>query len=136
MIIAQNRFSVKMAFWGNILYSRIMTKIYGRVIRGERRGGKLGFPTANITLTKKISSGVYAGKVFINGKAHDAAIYVRKEGKILEAYLLNFFDDIYEKEIAVELGKKIRNPMSFDSDKKAIRQITKDVEKIIKMLTT
>ncbi|OGZ34507.1 MAG: hypothetical protein A2174_02640 [Candidatus Portnoybacteria bacterium RBG_13_41_18] len=108
--------------------------ISGKVIGGNRRGGKLGFPTANIELKEKLESGVSAGEVEVNGKKYKAAIFIGKEGKILEAHIIGFEGDLYGKEIKVKIIKKIRNVWKFRSDKELKRQIGEDI-KIIKKIS-
>lgn len=93
----------------------------------------MGFPTANIRLDQKKESGVYSGMVFFDQKQYKAAIFIGKEAKILEAYILDFSGDLYENEIEVEVGEKIRDVQKFSSTQELIGQIKKDVE-IIKNL--
>lgn len=106
-------------------------KIRGKVVRGKGKGKKLGFPTVNIEIgDKDLKSGVYAGLVQVDGKNYEAGIFVKKNKKILEVYLINFLGDLYEKEIKVEIGNKIRSVMKFENDKRLKAQIRKDINKI------
>ncbi|MFH0819961.1 MAG: riboflavin kinase [bacterium] len=105
-------------------------KVRGIIIRGKGKGKKLGFPTANIALKKEIPSGVYEGSVHIKDKKYQAAIFVGKDKKILEAHLTGFFGDLYGKEITVEVLAKLRDIIHFDNDYDLIKQISKDIEKI------
>lgn len=102
-------------------------KVSGIVIEGKKKGKKFGFPTANIALKKEIPSGVYEGSIHIKGKKYQAAIFVGKDKKILEAHLIGFFGDLYEKEIKIEIGKKIRKAMDFKNEEELIEQIKKDL---------
>jgi len=102
-------------------------KVRGIIIRGKGKGRKFGFPTANIALKKEIPSGVYEGSIHIKGKKYQAAIFVGKDKKNLEAHLIRFFGDLYGKEIDVEIGKKIRKVMDFKNEEELIEQIKKDL---------
>jgi riboflavin kinase / FMN adenylyltransferase len=105
-------------------------KISGKIIRGKRKGRKLGFPTVNIELNDKIECGVYAGAVRIANKDYKAGIFVNNEGTLLEAHLIGFSGDLYGKEIGVEIINKIRDVIIFESDKELKEQIKKDIENI------
>ncbi len=105
-------------------------KISGKVIRGKGRGRTLGFPTANIMLSGKVESGVYAGAVITSGKKYKAGIFVDSNGKLLEAHLIGFSGDLYGKEIEMEIGEKIRDIIKFDSEEKLKKQIAQDIEYI------
>lgn len=103
-----------------------MHNIVGKVIRGIKRGRILGFPTANIRTEENIGPGIYAGYIFINEKRYDAAIYCPGE-KIIEAFVLNFSGDLYEKKVRIKIIKKLRDKKDFKSIKDAKKQIAEDV---------
>lgn len=103
-------------------------KISGKVVGGKGKGKRLGFPTANILLEKEIESGIYAGSVMANNKKFKAGIFVSPDKKLLEVHLIGFSGDLYDKEIEVEIGKKIREVMKFESDGELKRQIKKDIK--------
>lgn len=81
----------------------------GTVQKGKRLATKLGFPTINISLEdgEKLS-GIFAAKVFVDGKEYNAAAYVHKRRHTLEAHLFDFTGDLYGKEVEIELLKKMR----------------------------
>lgn len=97
------------------------------VISGKGKGKKLGFPTVNILLEEEMESGVYSGKVFVDGMEHKVGIYISRDEKILEAHLLDFSENLRGKEIEIEIGKKIREVRRFSSDEKLKKQILKDL---------
>lgn len=109
-------------------------RIMGIVIEGDKRGRSLGFPTVNIKVPPNviIETGIYAGRVNLEGKKHGSALYVAGND-IIEAFIFDFDKDIYGEEIEIEIIKKIRDKKEFENDKKAIEQIAKDIEKIKKM---
>ncbi|MFA6160142.1 MAG: riboflavin kinase [Parcubacteria group bacterium] len=105
-------------------------KIVGKVIHGQENGRKLGFPTANLNFNGKIDAGVYAGNVEFEGKKYKAAIVYFPEKSLLEAHLLDFSGNLYDKEIEMEIGEKIREIIKFKNKKELIQQIEKDIELI------
>ena len=100
----------------------------GVVQKGARRGEELGFPTANITLTDRGVSGIYAALVYIGGEKYHAAVYADQRRQILEAHLGKYEGgDLYGKMIEIELLKKIREDKKFDDDTALQLQIQKDI---------
>ncbi len=102
--------------------------ISGKVVRGEQKGKKLGFPTVNIELTEKMESGVYAGSVEMGDKNYKAGIFVNNEGALLEAHIIGFSGDLYGKKIEADIGKKMRDIIKFESEEALKRQIENDIE--------
>ena len=105
----------------------------GTVTTGEKLGRKLGYPTANISLEHDYPlDGVYLCKicidsVFYHGLASvgNKPTYNGKE-KILEVFILNFDQDIYNKEVEVYFLEMIRNQIKFDSQDELIKQMNED----------
>jgi riboflavin kinase / FMN adenylyltransferase len=108
-----------------------MLKIAGIVIKGKQHGRKLGFPTANLKVKIKPDSGIYAGEVILDNQKYKAAIFVPKKGNFIEAHILDFNLDIYEKTIEILIRERIREVKKFKNDTELKRQIKKDL-KIIK----
>jgi riboflavin kinase/FMN adenylyltransferase len=104
--------------------------IKGVVIKGKGKGAEFGFPTANIFLKKRVDSGVYSGRVKFDGAGYRAALFVLPGGEALEAHIFNFSGDLYGKEIAVEIGEKVREAIKFKNEEELISRVKKDIEKI------
>ena len=112
-------------------------EIEGRVQKGRRVGGKIGFATCNIDIGNYIISkpGVYSVKVKldnvkskINGIANLGFRPTFNQNKILlEVNLFNFNRNIYNKKLAVEFIKFIRREKKFKSVKQLTNQIKKDI---------
>ncbi len=106
----------------------------GIVIEGKKRGRLMGFPTANLSLSKKIPEGIYASKVEIDERKYIAAVFIgaaktfNEHELKLEAYILDFNEDIYNKSITVKLYNKLRDNKKFSSVNTLISQIKKDVK--------
>jgi riboflavin kinase/FMN adenylyltransferase len=108
----------------------------GIVVRGEGRGRKLLFPTANISpenQSKLIpAEGVYAVDCNLkSGKFRGMANIGYKPtfgsaDKTIEIHLFNFSENIYGEKISVEFLKRIRNEIKFNSEKELIAQLNKD----------
>lgn len=104
------------------------TVISGTVMRGKQKGRTLDFPTVNIPLPiGKAASGVYAGKIDLDGKKYDASIFVGKSRNLLEAHILDFDGDLYGKKVEIEIGRKIREAMEFENDESMKEQIKSDI---------
>lgn len=107
-------------------------KFWGKVRRHNRRGKKLGFPTANINLHKKIAEGIYVSITKIGKSQFPGLTFIGKvktfNEKIFhsETYILDFNQNIYGKWITVDLLKKIRENKKFKSVENLIKQMKKD----------
>jgi len=96
--------------------------IGGRVVRGQRMGHTLGYPTANIRLGKRVSpvSGIFAVRVGVGGKWWPgvASLGVRPTiagggEPLLEAHLFDFDGDLYGQRIEVKFVAKLRDEEEF-----------------------
>jgi riboflavin kinase / FMN adenylyltransferase len=89
----------------------------GKVERGTNMARKTGFPTVNIHFAESGISGTYVGKVIAEGGEYRAAVYANQERQVLEAYLLDFSGDLYEKQITVVLIEKLAEAKKFQNAK-------------------
>jgi riboflavin kinase / FMN adenylyltransferase len=112
----------------------------GTVVRGDRRGHQLGFPTANLEfdyLPALPALGIYLGTVGVPdrqvGPAHPALVSVGvrptfiEHGRVLvEVYLLDWDGDLYGTRLQVELLERLREERRFDGVEALIAQMTLD----------
>ena len=108
-------------------------KMYtGIVQRGTRRGAALGFPTANILLGDPEPSGIYAARVSVKeGEApYIAAVFADQKRKLLEAYIVDFSDELYGQRITIELHKKLRDSQMFKDDRELRTAIADDIQNV------
>jgi len=104
----------------------------GIVKKHLRRGTKLGYPTANIEVGSETPEGIFIGFATIAGVRHPSLIFVGKaltfdeHDKKAEIYILDFDTDIYGKNLFVEIHKKLRENIKFDSSDELIQQMKKD----------
>lgn len=112
-------------------------QLTSEVVHGDKRGREIGFPTANMRPPgRKLvpGHGVYACFAVLDGVRHQAAVNVGVRptfggGELLvEAYILDFDDEIYGNELTVEFVQYLRPELSFDTVDALVRQMETDVE--------
>ena len=108
--------------------------ISGKVVHGEKRGRKIGFPTANIHMrhNRPPLKGVFAVKFQNHFGVANLGIRpsIKGERKLqLEVHLLNFSSDLYGQHVSVIFLKKLRDEKKFKSLDELKEQIKLDVIK-------
>jgi len=108
-------------------------EIDGIVVGGDRRGGTLGFPTANLRVEPSLlvpAYGIYAGAVDDRPAAVSIGVNPHYGGteRRIEAYLLDWEGDLYGDRLVVELWRRLRDERAFASEAELIAQIARDVE--------
>lgn len=130
---------------GHIEYAnRMLGRAYaitGKIVHGEQRGRKLGFPTANIELlhgemavpapgvyavTASIESSIYEGM----GNIGNNPTFKDVEHARLEVNLFNCSVDLYGKTMSVQFHKYIRAEKKFSGVEELCRQIEEDKKAI------
>ncbi|ADB51645.1 bifunctional riboflavin kinase/FAD synthetase [Conexibacter woesei] len=114
-------------------------RIRGTVAHGEKRGRELGFPTANLEPDPELvcpGHGVYATRVTWEGggKTYCGATNVGVRptfetglGVLIEAFVVDFDGDLYDKQLTVEFLRRLRGEQRFDSAEQLIEQMHRDV---------
>lgn len=111
--------------------------ISGTVVSGERRGRTLGYPTANLEVKPQMAipgNGIYATRAFVDGEAYMAATSIGTrptfDGKerTIEAFLLAFDSNLYNKVLRLEFVQRLRDELKFDSVEALLKQMRIDVE--------
>lgn len=108
----------------------------GTIVKGNRIGKDLGFPTANISPLhpEKLipGDGVYAVRAIIEGLALEGMMNighrptVQGTDKTLEVHLFNFDRDVYGKEISITFEHRIREEKRFESLEALQQQLIRD----------
>jgi riboflavin kinase/FMN adenylyltransferase len=109
----------------------------GRVVTGDRIGRQLGFPTANLEMANLVlpPRGVYAAVTKCQGRVYRVALNIGLRPTLVsaapvlrvEAHLLDFQGELYDFELELELGAKLRDERRFGSPDELRRQIQQDV---------
>ncbi len=111
--------------------------IKGKIQHGSKQARTFGTPTANIYLAKSeidIPEGIYAGillDVVPNGELYRSCIYISHLQDTIKIESFAFEKtglELYDKNMQIFLGPKIRDNMKFDCIQKLESQILKDVE--------
>jgi riboflavin kinase/FMN adenylyltransferase len=94
----------------------------GTVETGRRLGRELGFPTANLRLESEVHppAGVYACRIRLGNEWHAAVCNlgqrptVEAAGRVkLEAHVLDWTGDLYDREVEVVLERFVRAERRF-----------------------
>ncbi len=111
----------------------------GTVVKGDKRGRRLGFPTANIVPDDSLvppGHGVYAA--FANGSPAAVNVGVRPmfgTGRelLVEAFLIDFEGDLYGQNLRVAFVQRLRGEQRFPSVEDLIAQMHRDVDEARKL---
>ena len=109
--------------------------ISGKIMHGEKRGSKIGFPTANIKLEPNILlGGVYAVSTFIGNKKYYAVANIgykptfNGEQYLFEAHIFNFSGNLYGQRLEFSIASKIRDTKKFSGIEELKSNINRDIE--------
>ncbi|MHB1090502.1 MAG: bifunctional riboflavin kinase/FAD synthetase [Ilumatobacteraceae bacterium] len=124
----------------------IATQLLGRpfetrgvVVNGDKRGGQIGFPTANIEVPNSMclpADGVYAGHCTLpNGSRYGCAInlgrrptfFEHADHSMLEAHLIDFAGDLYGEQLRVTFEHFLRSERKFENLDALKTQLSADV---------
>lgn len=121
--------------------NRLLTAPYrlsGRVVRGAGRGAGLGFPTANLAdvATLPPAAGVYAARAAVAGADgwFPAAVHIGPNASFgethcsIEAHLVGFNGDLYERGLDVDFLARLRDTRRFDAVEDLLAQMRSDVD--------
>ncbi len=119
-------------------------QLSGTVVKGRGRGRELSFPTANLELNNPNKlvpgNGIYAAQIDIDGKIYDSAVSIGirltfdETDRTIEAYIFDFSENIYGKEITINFIKKLRDEKKFSTIDALISQMHNDIEFAKKVL--
>jgi riboflavin kinase/FMN adenylyltransferase len=112
--------------------------LVGKVVHGTGTGARFNFPTANLETPNELipRRGVYVTLATIDGRRNRGVTNIgyrptvnRNEDVALsiETHLLDFSQDIYEKEITLEFLFRLRDERRFSGEQELIRQIKVDI---------
>ncbi|MDR0346788.1 MAG: riboflavin biosynthesis protein RibF, partial [Coriobacteriales bacterium] len=122
------------------LANQLLTRSYflwARVTGGRNMGKELGFPTANLELEERLvrpADGVYAGIVEAEGQRYRSAISVGVPATFdnvpstIEAHLLDFEGDLYDRRIKVSFVEYLRPMQAFPTVDELKRVVQSNIE--------
>ena len=110
--------------------------INGKVIRGDKRGRKIGFPTCNLKLSDYVvpKLGVYAVKVKIKNFYRNGIANIgyrptfNGQKLLLETNIFGINKNLYNKVISIDFKKFIRSEKKFKNLKHLKKQIKLDIK--------
>jgi riboflavin kinase/FMN adenylyltransferase len=110
-------------------------RLRGEVVAGDRRGRELGFPTANMVPNEALvcpGHGIYAARA--DGACAAVSVGVRPtfgtgRAVLVEAYLLDWDEDLYGLMLTIEFIQRLRGERRFDSVDALVEQMHLDVER-------
>jgi riboflavin kinase/FMN adenylyltransferase len=114
-------------------------ELKGVVEVGDRRGNQIGFPTANLAVSKGLlipANGVYAAWAIIEGKPYRSVVNIGIRPTFggverrVEAHILSWGGDLYGVPLALRFLSRIRDERKFDGVEALVAQISADVEAV------
>jgi riboflavin kinase / FMN adenylyltransferase len=114
-------------------------ELEGEVLRGDRMGHKLGWPTINLRVADSVvpRDGVYATQARLPGfpAPFDAATNVgtrptvyENYHQVVESHILDFAGDVYGQRVGLAFHRRLREERIFPSIMDLSAQIGRDVE--------
>ncbi|MEW6554930.1 MAG: bifunctional riboflavin kinase/FAD synthetase [Actinomycetota bacterium] len=120
--------------------------IEGVVVRGDGRGRKMGFPTANIEVHDNRcipAKGVYAGEAHLEHRILPAVSYIgdvptfahaMEIKRRVEVHIPGWEDDLYDHFMGISFQARLRGEATFPDAQALIEQIRADVSRAMDML--
>lgn len=108
----------------------------GEVVNGDKRGRKIGFPTANLEIADHramLPNGAYIVRVKVRGKFFNGIANIgnnptfKVARRRLEVFIDNFSENIYGEEIFVSFVSKLRDEKIFASVEELKAQLNEDL---------
>jgi riboflavin kinase/FMN adenylyltransferase len=116
----------------------------GRVVKGDKIGRLMGFPTANIEIDSHYklipAEGIYAVTVLHESVEYGGMLYIGYRPtvgglhKSIEVNIFDFDKSIYGESLIINFRKKIRGDSKFDDLETLKVQLSKDKEVAIDFL--
>ena len=118
--------------------------VSGNIIKGDKIGRKIGYPTANLEIKEDYKlqpqNGVYLVQCHLNNKRYFGMMNVGKrptvsgKKKRIETYFFNFEGDLYGEDLKIDLLEKIRDEQKFDSLDSLGNQLGIDENSCLKLI--
>ncbi len=112
-------------------------EIHGKVVYGRQLGRTIDFPTINQTFSENQlvpCYAVYASETLIDGKKYNSITNIGVKPTVdenikplAETHIIDFSDNLYDKEITVNISKMIRKERKFSSVDELKKAICNDI---------
>jgi riboflavin kinase / FMN adenylyltransferase len=110
-------------------------EIEGRVVPGQARGRRLGFPTANLlTVQEILPPGVFLTVASVGRRAFPSLTNIGVRPTFgtnppgVEVHLLDFRGDLYGRIVRLGFIRKLRNERRFPTPGALVRQVGRDLQ--------
>ncbi|MEK6783432.1 MAG: bifunctional riboflavin kinase/FAD synthetase [Bacteroidota bacterium] len=120
--------------------------ISGRIVRGDKLGRLMGFPTANIEIDFNYKlipkDAIYAVEVIYEYQKFGGMLYIGNRPTVngtkrnIEVNIFNFHKDIYGEDLTIHFIKLIRNDMKFQDLETLKHQLSEDKKSALNVLST
>jgi riboflavin kinase/FMN adenylyltransferase len=115
--------------------------LQGTVVRGQARGKRLRFPTANLKVSDAVklvpANGVYCAIARWKDELFPAAVSIGINPTFpgtpytVEAHLIGFDGELYGEVLEIEFVRWLRKEQKFGSESELAEQIAKDVQQTL-----
>ena len=111
--------------------------LQGEVTTGAGRGAGLGFPTANLAVDPKKAlppEGVYVTWAYLEGQRYQSMTNIGRrltfgeKELTIEVLLMDYQDNLYGRELRIDIVERLRDEKRFNSVDELKRQIAADIE--------
>jgi riboflavin kinase / FMN adenylyltransferase len=111
--------------------------VTGAVVHGAERGRAIGIPTANVAPDVPViaPTGIYAAWLCVDGARLPTATslgtnptFVTAGAVTLEAHVLDWTGDLYDRRVRVELVERLRGEEKFATVDALVGQIRRDID--------
>lgn len=116
----------------------------GIVIKGEGRGQRLSFPTANLMIENQNKltpkEGVYVVECDVLGENYRGMANIGFKPtfggviRTVEVHIFNFSNDIYGEKISIQFIQRLRDEVKFDSEEQLVKQLKVDKKNSFKII--
>jgi len=120
-------------------------QLEGIVVKGDARGTKLGFPTANFLLSSQQAlpaDGVYATIATLGEQNYYSATFIGTRPtfngieRIAEPHLLDFNGNLYNRNLKIDIIERVRGVVHFPDAQALKTQIALDILQVRQILTS
>ncbi len=116
----------------------------GRVVRGDRIGHTIGYPTANIEIDTRHKlippDGIYAVTVDYGSRTYGGMLYIGYRPTIngkrrnIEVNIFDFNEDVYGETLTIHFHKRLRGDHTFDGLEEMKAQLQRDKQDALAVL--